>query len=428
MAFNAKLSWEFLSGEEIEARSVKAVRNHVKHLREVSPYYREVLASVDPSEITSFETIAQLPLTDKTTLSDNCEQFRAVGDTEIVETIMTSGATGHPLIYPMTRSDLDRLAFNEALSANAAGLTPKDRAQILVSLDSPSIGGMATYRGLTTLGVNTARIGVLRFDMQKYYFDLLSPTVLVGAPSYLRKFGEQLVDAGVNPGESPVTKIVCIDESVRNEYLELNSAGKNLQELFGANVYSSYGIAELFVAYTECAEQNGNHAHPELVYTEIVDTNGNPVEDGMPGELVGTPLGVEGLPLLRYRTGNMTFKIQGTCPCGRNSDRIGPIQGGDSQVIKLKDTIIYPLVMTNALDELDYIEDYVLLLEGNESFSDHLTLHVATQPAMLENIVSHLRAKADVTVPVLISNVPTINSYRADNSQNMKIVDKRQKQ
>ncbi len=428
MAFNAELSWEFLPGEEIEARSVKAVRNHVKHLREVSPYYREVLAPVDPSDITSFETIAQLPLTDKTTLSDNCEQFRAVGDTEIAETVMTSGATGHPLIYPMTRSDLDRLAFNEALSANAAGLTPKDRAQILVSLDSPSIGGMACYRGLTTLGVNTVRVGVLRFDMQKYYFDLLNPTVLVGVPSYLRKFGEQLVDAGVDLDASPVKKIVCIDDNVRNEYLELNSTGKKLQELFGAHVYSSRGITELFVTFTECVEQSGSHVHPELIYTEVVDENGNPVEDGMPGELVGTPLGVEGLPILRYRTGDITFKIHGNCACGRNSDRIGPVRENTSQVIKLKDTTINPLIMTNAIDELDYIEDYIFLLEGNESFSDHITLHVATQPAMLEKIVSHMRTKANVTVPVLISNVATINSYRPDNSRNMKIVDKRQKQ
>ncbi len=427
MAFNADLSWEYLSREEIAARTVKAVRNHVKHLLEVSPYYREVLAAVDPSDITSFESISQLPLTDKATLSDNSNQFKAVGDIEVVETVITSGATGHPVMYPMTGSDLDRLAFNEALSLNAAGISPNDRAQILVSLDSPSIGGMACYHGLITLGVNTIRIGVLRFDMQKYYFDLLCPTVLVGVPSYLRKFGEQLADAGMDPGVSPVKKIICIDESVRNEYLELNSTGKKLQELFGAHVYSSHGITELFVAYTECVEQSGNHVHPELVYTEIVDKEGNPVEDGMPGELVGTPLGVEGLPLLRYRTGDMTFKIQGTCPCGRNSDRIGPIRESTSQVIKLKDTTIYPVIMTNALDELDYIEDYILLLEGNESFSDHLTLHVATQPAMLENIVSHLRTKANVTVPVLISNVPTINSYRADTSQSAKIVDKRQK-
>ncbi len=427
MVFKPEFSWEFLSKDEITARSLKALRNHIAHLKEVSPFYREQLAAVEPSDITSFDTFAQLPFTDRTTLVNDVERFRAVPESEIAETVVTSGATGKPLIFSMTKSDLDRLAFNEALSLHAAGVIPEDRAQILISLDRLFITGMSFYRGLTSLGVNTARIGELSFDQYKQHLDLLKPTVLIGIPSFLKKLAQHLVDAGLDLKASSVQKIICVSESLRNESLQLNSVGQKLQELFGAHVYSSYGVTELSVAYCECVEQNGNHTHPELIYTEIIDEHGKPVPDGTPGELVGTPLGVEGIPLLRYRTGDMSFTLPGGCGCGRNSIRIGPIPARKSQMIKLEGTMLYPQTITDALDELEYVNDYVILLEGDESFADRVTLHVATQPTMLESLSTHLRAKTQVTIPVLISNVATINAYREDSKRKDKIIDRRKR-
>ncbi len=425
MAFRPEFSWEFLSRDEITARSLRALRNHVKHLKEVSNYYREVLVDINPMDITSIEDFAKLPLTEKKALAEASEQFKAVSEDEISETVVTSGSTGKPVVFYMTSVDLDRLAFNEALSFHAAGVSSQDRAQIIVSLDRLFIAGMAYYRGLTTLGANTMRIGVLDFDMQKHYLELLKPTVLVGVPSFLKKLGERLSQTGFDTQKSSVEKLVCIGESIREESLELNAVGSGLADMFDAKVFSTYGITELSVAFCECVQQRGNHSHPELVYTEIVDEEGNPVPDGTPGELVGTPLGVEGMPLLRYRTGDITFKLPGTCSCGRNSDRIGPILTRKSQKIKLKGTTLYPLTLTNALDEMDCIEDYALLIDGGESQSDQVTLHVVTPPAMVESIAAHLRARARVSIPILVSNVPTINSYRGDSAKKLKIIDKR---
>ncbi len=428
MVFKPELSWEFLSKEEIAERSIKAVRNHVTHLKEVSPYYREVLADVEPAFISSEEAIAQLPFTDKSTLIDNIQTFKTVPDGQVTETIVTGGSTGHSIIFSMTRNDLDRLAFNEALSFNAAGVTPDDRAQILINLDHLFIAGMACYRGLITLGVNTARIGIQEFNLHKYYLEQLKPTVIVGVPSYLKRFAQQLTENDFDTKASSVKKIFCIGENLREESLEMNSMGKALQEMFAAQVYSMYGITELSVAYSECTARNGNHAHPELVYTEVVNEQGYPVPDGTPGELVGTPLGVEGIPLLRYRTGDFTFKVPGTCRCGRNSNRIGPIKVSKSQMINLNGIKISPHTITGALDELDFVEDYIIILEGSGSFSDRIILHVAAQPTMIEHISVHLREKVKVGIPILISNTATINSYRGDGKNGIKIIDKRKKQ
>ncbi len=428
MAFRPDFSWEFLSKDEIAAKSVRAVRNHVAHIKDVSPYYRETLADINPSDITSIEDISKLPLTDKTTLSNNVDKFKAVPDDVFSETVVSSGSTGKPLVFLMTPVDLDRLAFSEALSFNTAGVGAEDKAQILVSLDRLFLAGMAYYRGLTTLGVNTMRIGELEFEMQKKYLELLKPTILVGVPSYLKKFGENLIGSCFNTRDCPVNKIFCIEESLRDENLELNNVGERLEDIFNAQTYSTYVITELSVAYCECVKQSGNHSHPELVYTEIVDQDGNPVPDGTPGELVGTPLGVEGMPLLRYRTGDTTFKIPGKCECGRNSDRIGPILKRKSIKINLTDKSTSSLAIITILDELDYIEDYVILIEdGGQAHSDNITLHVVSHPSRVESIVNHLRDCAQISIPILISNVPTINSFRGESSKKVKVIDKRGK-
>jgi len=417
-----------MSVDEIESRSVRAVRNQVRHVKEVSPHYQNSLFDVFPEDIKTIADIAKLPLTEKRELVEDIDLFLGVVPQQIVETVVTSGSTGKPLVFSMTAADIERLAFNEALSFHAAGVTANDKIQILVSLDRLFIAGMAYYRGCTLLGVNTARIGVLPFDMQQHYIELLKPTVIVGVPSFLLKLAKELNKKGFDTRGSSIQKIFAIGEALRNQDMELNSVGKALEELYNAKVFSTYASTELSTAYCECTTQYGGHAHPELVYTEIVDEVGNPVEDGAVGELVATPLGVEGIPLLRYRTGDVTFKLSGTCACGRNSLRIGPIMGRKSQMIKFKGTTIYPLAITNVMDSIDGIEDYVIILEDDESLSDRITIQAVTPPSNLEKISSHLRTEARVQLPVLVSNAATIKHYRGVTStKKTRVIDQRKR-
>jgi phenylacetate-CoA ligase len=426
LVFKPEFSWEFLSAEEIQAKSIRALRNHVKHTEEVSPYYRELFSSIDVNELQTIDDFQKLPLTDKDTLSTQPGKFISVEPSQIVETVITSGSAGKPLAFPLTVNDLDRLAFNEALSFHSAGVTADDRVQILVSLDRLFIAGMAYYRGLVLLGANTMRLGVVPNDMHKYYFESLKPTVLVGVPSYLNKLAIELGKQGFDPKSTGVKKIFCIGESLRNQDMELNSVAVSLETLWGAKVYSTYASTEMSVSYCECEDRTGGHSHPELIFTEILDESGKPVPDGTPGELVVTPLGVEGVPLVRFKTGDITFKISQTCSCGRNSLRIGPILGRKSQMIKLKGTTVYPLTLTNALDGISEINDYVIILENNDALSDNVAVHVAAPPSAVEKIANQLRAVARVNFPVLISNITTIESYRGKSRKKIRIIDWRQ--
>ncbi len=427
MNFRPELSWEFLSVDQIEARTLRALRNHVKYLKEASPYYRDALWDVSSDDIKSIDDFKKLKLTDRQKLSDNLSKFTAVGQTQIIETVMTSSSSGTSLPFPLTSNDIERLAFNEALSFHGAGISSEDAAQIMIGFDRLCFAGMAYYRGLTLLGCNTMRTGILPFETQRYYIDQLKPSVVVAVPSFLKKLAMDLQKKQIDPAKSSIRKIICTGESIRDCEMKLNSIGKTIQQIWDAEVFSSYSSTEASVSFCECQEHQGGHAHPELVYTEIVDENGNVLPDGKAGELVITPLGVEGLPLLRYRTGDITFKITSPCSCGRNSLRIGPILGHASQLIKYRGETVYPLTITNALDALDEVNDYIMVIENDNSSSDQVAIHIATSPVSVEKIANHLRTVAGVNFPILVSNLPTIQSMRGSSGEKTRILDWRKK-
>jgi phenylacetate-CoA ligase len=427
--FRPDLSWEFLSEDEITAKSVRALRNHIRHVKEVSAYYRTALGEVAPDEILSPDDFARLPFTTRKNLAETPPQFLGVPPARIVETVITAGTGGRPLPFVCTASDLDRATFSTALSFHAMGITNADRAVLLVSLDRFSLDGMALYRGALSIGVNCMRlgVGVSAHAMVQRYLQFFKPTVLIGTPSVLQAVALEAGKHGFDTSKSPVEKLVCIGEGLRNRDHQLNAVGRTIEARWGAKAFSLYSSTELSVAYGECSARSGCHAHPELVYTEIVDDGGKPLPDGEVGELVATPLGVEGVPLVRYRTGDMTFKLPGSCTCGRNSRRIGPILGRRSQTFTCKGTVIYPFALTNALDAIDDIKDYLVIIEKDDHQSDAVTIQAAVPPAALEKIAQAIREATGVHIPVLVSNIPTIQGLRGGTARKISILDNRGK-
>jgi len=425
MSFMPEYSWEFLSQDEIESRSLRAMQNHIEYLKKNSAYYEKKLSQIDKSDIKSIDDIVKLPMTEKAALSAETKNFYCSDN--IAEICVTSGSTGNPLVMPLTKIDLERLAYNESMSFNSIGINSKDSAQIMVSLDRLFVAGMAYYRGMIALGVSTARIGVLPPQMQEYYIRYLRPSVLVGVPSYFIKLAEFLKNNGKDIGDSSVQKIVCIGEPLRNEDMSWNVTAKKIEVLYNAKVYSTYASTEICSSYCDCGERTGGHSHPELIYTEIIGENGNPVGDGEVGELVVTTFGMEGMPLLRYRTGDMTFKIKGKCSCGRNSVRIGPIVYRKSQLIKLKGTTIYPMTITNVVDSLGCCDDYIVELKGhkNDDEKTEIIIHIAADKKELNKVMQAVQAAARVKISVFLSNKSTISALRGDARKAVRFVDNR---
>ncbi len=427
MDFRPELSWEFLSIDEIAAKTVRAVRNHVRHVKECSPFYKTHFEGIHPEDIQHPDDIARLPFTNRGDLHGNSSRFVAVAPERIVETVVTSGTAGNSLPVVFTRSDLDRIAFSSALSLHGMGLTPADRIQLLVSLDRCVIDGLLQYRGTMMLGANTMRTGSGAANISgiQKLLQFFKPSVLIGTPSFLHALGTDLAGMGHIEQKNGITTLVCTGESLRTRELEPGPVCRSLESLWGASVFSVYGAAELAVSCGECGERRGAHAPPELVYTEIVDECGKPLPDGEVGELVATPLGVEGMPLARYRTGDLTFKVPGPCSCGRNSGRIGPILGRTSQTFIYRGTRIYPLSLTNALDDIPEIKDYVIIIENDDGRTDAVTIHAATPPSALEAIARSIKVYTGEHIPVLVSNVPTIQSLRGGVKRRVPIIDRR---
>ncbi|MDG5815081.1 hypothetical protein QA601_08330 [Chitinispirillales bacterium ANBcel5] len=422
LIFNPDYSWEFLSSDQIAQKTLRALRNHIAHLKNASPWYKNKLVDIDPLSVKSMDDFSCIPCTDRETVSSFMDSFVAVSPDEIVESTMSHNYS-EPAVFHYTKNDLDRIAYSLALSFNGCSVGGKDVVQIFQSLNSLYSAGMAIYRGLSLLGCNVARSAQIMAQQQKRLMNILSPDVITGDLSMLKAIGTEINKSG--DLFSTVKKIICTGESIRNPDMSYNAGALEVERLWGAELFSLYYSPESSVSFCECTSRNGAHCIPELVYAEVVDEQGRPVPHGTAGELVTTPLGVEGVPLLRFRTGDITFIDEKACSCGRNSLRIGPILGRKSHRINVGGSCIYPLSVTGALDSVEEVDDYVILIEPESSRNDRVSIHVAAPATVLEKIAHSIKAASGVYFPVLISNTNTIRHFRNQYKKNAKVIDLR---
>jgi len=143
-------------------------------------------------------------------------------------------------------------------------------------------------------------------------------------------------------------------------------------------------------AFTECGHGRGGHHHPELVIVELLDEDNRPVAPGTPGEVTITTLGVEGMPLLRFKTGDIAVGHDEPCGCGRNTRRLGPVLGRKQQMIKLKGTTIYPPGVFEILNNLSFVRDYAVEASTGDLNTDELKLHIYVEDSAKAQAIDEL--------------------------------------
>jgi phenylacetate-CoA ligase len=396
-------SLAFQSLETIAAAQQDLLRAHIAYCKEHSPYYQPLLKNCDPSAVT-LESLERLPLTDKAEMALRNPDFLAVPRNKIVDIVFSSGTTGQPVQMMYTANDLSRLAYNEMLAFAACGMTPEDTVLLTCTLDRCFIAGLAYFSGGCELGAAMIRNGHGTLESHETVIRKTSPTVLVGVPSFLRKLGVYLAERGLDVPALSVKKLVCIGEPVRTASMELSKLGADLEALWGAKVFSTYASSETITTFCECTAQQGGHLHPDLGIVEIADEAGRPLPPGEAGEVVVTPLQMEGMPLLRFKTGDISFLLMEPCSCGRNTPRLGPIIGRKNQMMKVQGTTLYPPAVFAALDELPGVCEYCLTVQNSHELSDQLTLHLALVPGAdnLEAIKRFLQARLRVTPSIVL--------------------------
>jgi len=206
----------------------------------------------------------------------------------------------------------------------------------------------------------------------------LKPTTLVVVPSFLLKLIRYAADRSIDLGSSSVKKAICIGENIRNQDLSLNILGRKITEAWDIQLYSTYASTEMQTAFTECGAGKGGHLQPDLLIVELLDENDKPVAQGAPGEVTITTLGIEGMPLLRYKTGDICTWSDEPCSCGRSSLRLSPIIGRRQQMIKFKGTTLYPPALFDLLAEMEDVKDFAVEVYSNEVGLDEILLHVVT--------------------------------------------------
>jgi phenylacetate-CoA ligase len=428
--FSAAGKLEFLPPGEIQTVQEQLLRRHLQYAAAASPFYRGLFAAaaVDPSSVT-IETLKNIPVTDRAVFGERNRDFLAVPMEAVVDIVLSSGTTGLPISVMYTENDLQRLAYNEEISFAACGITQTDIVLLTCTIDRCFIAGLAYYSGARKRGAAVIRNGLANVESHLEIIRRLQPTVIVGVPTFLLKLGRYLESHGIAPARSGVKKLVCIGEPIRDRQLGFIRAGEELESLWQAKVYSTYASSETITSFCECIAQTGGHLHPDLAIVEILDENGQQLGPDEVGEVVVTPLGIEGMPLVRFKTGDISFLIDSPCACGRNSVRLGPILGRKKQMMKLKGTTIYPESIYAVLDNIAGVAEYFVTAASDYDLSDTVKVYVAVSDTCCSKdlIVDKLQAALRVRPEVIITSEETVNRWKnAGNARKLiKFIDDR---
>ena len=366
----------FLSKEEITALQEKKLQETIAYLNQHSPFYKEFFskARFNPSGIKTMEDLSVIPVTIKEDLQQRNEDFLCVPRNKIIEYSSTSGTLGNPVTIMLTENDLARLACNEYASFVSTDGSVNDVYQLMLTLDRQFMAGMAYYSGLQKLGAGIIRLGPGVPSLQWETILRLKPTAIVAVPSFIVKLISYAEEHNIDINSTSVKKAICVGENIRNTDFTLNALGKKITDNWDIKLFSTYASTEMQTAFTECTECKGGHQQPDLLIVELLDEMNKAVAPGEPGEVTITTLGVEGMPLLRYKTGDMCVYDDTPCACGRNSLRLSPVMGRKKQMIKFKGTTLYPPALFDMLNEMENVIDYVAEVSSNEVGTDEVTI------------------------------------------------------
>jgi len=343
-----------------------------------SLFYKELFDAnnINIDDIKTLDDLKLIPTTVKEDLQKRNDDFMCVSRDQIIEYSSTSGTLGSPVTVALTENDLLRLTYNEYSSFTCADGKPDDVYQLMLTLDRQFMAGLAYYSGIRKIGAGIIRLGPGVPSLQWDTILRLKPTAIVAVPSFIYKLIQYAQEHGIDINSSSVKKAVCIGENIRNTDFSLNILGKKITDAWDIKLYSTYASTEMQTAFTECGYGKGGHHQPELLIVELLDENNQQVAPGEPGEVTITTLGVEGMPLLRYKTGDICLYDDKPCECGRTTLRLSPIIGRKKQMIKFKGTTLYPPSLFDLLNGMEEILDFVAEVYSNEIGMDEVLLHI----------------------------------------------------
>ena len=427
---------KYTSTGEIKLFQENLLRRELSYLDERSPFYKKLFQreGIDIRKIRTMEDLQNIPFTQKSDLQQYNEEFLCVPRDQLIDYVTTSGTLSDPATYALTDRDLDRLAYNEKVSFECAGTKPGDIVQLMTTMDKRFVAGLAYFLGIRSLGAGIIRVGNGIPELQWDTILRMKPNTIICVPSFILRLIEYAEEHGIDYRNSSVKKAVCIGENLRNQDFSLNILGKHIREKWDIQLISTYASTELGATFCECPYGKGGHHIPELVICELVDEKDRVVPMGEPGELVITNLKLEGMPLLRFRTGDLARFHYEPCECGRKTMRISPLLGRKNQMIKFKGTTLYPPSLFDVLEDIPYISCYQVILRSNALGTDDVHVKISLKenhPEIPEDICKGVKDKfrAKVRVAPEVEIIPDAelkaDVYNEKVRKALKLVDQR---
>ena len=426
---------EYSTPEEIKAFQEQKLHEALTHLEAHSPYYQRMFASyaIDIKKIQHLEDLVKIPFTEKKDLQLFNDDFLCCPREKVIDYITTSGTLGDPVTFGCTEKDLQRLAYNEKKSFECAGLKPGNIVQLMTTMDKRFMAGLAYFLGIREMGASIIRVGNGIPELQWDTIRRIHPDTIMCVPSFILKLIDYAEQHGIDYRNSSIRRIIGIGEGLREQDFSLNLLGRRIKEKWDIDLFATYSSTEMGATFSECPYGCGGHVHPELIIVEIIGDDDLPVPDGQPGEIVVTTLGVEGMPLLRFRTGDIASKITDRCQCGRYSYRLTPLIGRKNNMIKLKGTTLYPPAINDVLDNTDYVANYVIEVSTNNAGTDDVKVKIGLRKGFNDSVVKELkdsfrsRIRVAPEVEVLpVEEIQRIN-FPAKSRKPIKFIDLRKK-
>ena len=366
---------ETMTRPEIEKLQLARLQKTVQHCMN-SPFYRKRFEenNLKPEDIKTLDDLRKIPFTTKQDLRDNYPFGLAASPLEdCVRLHSSSGTTGNPTVILHTQKDLDEWANAVARCLYMVGLRPSDIFQNSSGYGMFT-GGLGFQYGAERLGMLTVPAAAGNTKRQLKFIRDFGTTALHAIPSYAARIYEVMQEMGIDPRKDTHLKTLIIGAEPHSE-----EQRRRIEDMLGVKAYNSFGMSEMCgpgVAF-ECQQQNGLHIWEDYYIVEIIDPETlEPVPDGEVGELVLTTINREAMPMLRYRTRDLTRILPGECPCGRHHKRLDRMKGRSDDMIILKGVNIFPIQIETVLLQFKELgTNYLITLQTGES-NDEMTIEV----------------------------------------------------
>ncbi len=366
---------ETLSREEIKALQLERLKATVKHCMN-SEFYKKRFeeAGITPDNIKTLDDIRKIPFTTKQDLRDTYPfGMRSVPLEKCVRLHSSSGTTGNPTVILHTQKDLDEWANAVARCLWMVGLRPDDVFQNSSGYGMFT-GGLGFQYGAERLGMLTVPAAAGNTLRQIKFITDFGTTAIHAVPSYVTRIKEVMDELGIDPKKDTKLKLLAIGAEPHSE-----EQRKKIEKMLGVKAYNSFGMSEMCgpgVGF-ECKEQNGLHFWEDYYIVEIVDPETlEPVPDGEIGELVLTTINREAMPLLRYRTRDLTRVLGYDCPCGRKHIRIDRMKGRSDDMMVLRGVNIFPIQIEKILMQFKELSTDYLITLTTDNDNDNMTVEV----------------------------------------------------